>query len=384
MASTFSSLKIELIGTGEQDGTWSTTTNTNLGTTIEQAITGSGNVTFTGSDVTLTLVNSNASQTARNLRLVCVGVANGPRQLIVPSIEKQYIVKNELTSTVTIRTASGAGVLIPAGKSITVFNDGTNVVEVNTYAANLTANTLTYGGVTLPSSVSGTGSMVLANSPAFTGTPTAPTAAPGTNTTQIATTAFVQEVAGNLGTMSSQNANTVAITGGTIEGITDLAVADGGTGASSLNGVVVGTGTAALTAIAPGAAGSMLRSNGTAWALASIAALQPTVVFDGTLAYNTTRTLTIDNTKLTVWFLNTGGGEGGRGPLAVGYAWGTSSLGGVVYFINAFVDFQVFGGGSVLKSVPPGSGTQLLIQPVNNRPGSYGSQSQAQCLVLQF
>ena len=191
MASTFSSLKIELIGTGEQDGTWSTTTNTNLGTTIEQAITGSGDVTFAGTDITLTLVNSNASQTARNLRLVCVGVSNGPRQLIVPSIEKQYIVKNELADTVTIRTASGTGIAIPSGKSITVFNNATDVVEANTYAANLTANTLTYGGVTLPSSVSGTGSMVLASSPALTGTPTAPTAAPGTSTTQIATTAFV-------------------------------------------------------------------------------------------------------------------------------------------------------------------------------------------------
>ena len=191
MASTFSSLKIELIGTGEQDGTWSVTTNTNLGTTIEQAITGSGNVTFASADVTLTLVNSNAAQTARNLRLVCVGVSNGPRQLIVPAIEKQYIVKNQLADPVTIRNATGTGITVPSGKSITVFNDATNVVEVNTYAANLTATTLTYGGVTLPSTVSGTGSMVLANSPAFTGTPTAPTAAPGTNTTQIATTAFV-------------------------------------------------------------------------------------------------------------------------------------------------------------------------------------------------
>jgi hypothetical protein len=62
--------------------------------------------------------------------------------------------------------------------------------------------------------------LVFAASPTLTGTPLAPTAAPGTNTTQIATTAFVQNVAGALGTMSSQNANAVAITGGTIGGIT--------------------------------------------------------------------------------------------------------------------------------------------------------------------
>ena len=51
-----------------------------------------------------------------------------------------------------------------------------------------------------------------------------------------------------LGTMSTQNANSVAITGGSITGITDLAVADGGTGTSSLTGYVKGAGTTPLTA----------------------------------------------------------------------------------------------------------------------------------------
>jgi hypothetical protein len=133
MASTFSSLKIELIGTGEQDGTWGDTTNTNLGTAIEQAITGSGDVTFTSADVTLTLANTNSAQVARNLRLVCVGTSGGARQLIVPDIEKQYIVKNELADTVTIKTSAGTGIAIPAGASAVVFNDGTNVVQAITY-----------------------------------------------------------------------------------------------------------------------------------------------------------------------------------------------------------------------------------------------------------
>ena len=53
-------------------------------------------------------------------------------------------------------------------------------------------------------------------SPTFTGTPIAPTAAPNTNTTQIATTAFVTAATGTLGTMATQNANAVAITGGTV------------------------------------------------------------------------------------------------------------------------------------------------------------------------
>jgi hypothetical protein len=70
-------------------------------------------------------------------------------------------------------------------------------------------------------------------SPAFTGTPTAPTAGAGTSTTQIATTQFVQQATDNLPTMSQQNANAVAITGGTITGISPLLVAFGGTSSNT-------------------------------------------------------------------------------------------------------------------------------------------------------
>ena len=70
-------------------------------------------------------------------------------------------------------------------------------------------------------------------SPAFSGAPTTPTAANGTSTTQIASTQFVENSLNNLGTMSVQNANAVAITGGSISGIVPLALISGGTGASS-------------------------------------------------------------------------------------------------------------------------------------------------------
>ncbi len=111
------------------------------------------------------------------------------------------------------------------------------------------------------------------NSPALTGTPTAPTAAAGTNTTQLATTAFVKGEINSLGNMSLQNKNAVDITGGTVAGVTisglaaDLAVADGGTGASSftLNNLLAGNGTSAFKTIAPGTSGNVLTSNGTEW-----------------------------------------------------------------------------------------------------------------------
>ena len=155
MASTYSDLKIELIGTGDQSGTWGVTTNTNLGTAIEEAITGSANVAFSSSDVTLTLTDSNASQTARNLRLNLTGTSGGARNLIVPNIEKFYIVNNGLADTVTIKNSTGTGVAVPAGKSTLVFNDATNVVGVVTDLASISTSAADINGGTIDGTVIG-------------------------------------------------------------------------------------------------------------------------------------------------------------------------------------------------------------------------------------
>jgi len=112
-------------------------------------------------------------------------------------------------------------------------------------------------------------------SPTFIATPAAPTATPGTNTTQIATTAFakaaVDAATASLGTMSTQAANNVAITGGSVTGITDITVADGGTGRSTLtaNNVLLGNGTSAVNFVAPSTSGNVLTSNGTSWSSAA-------------------------------------------------------------------------------------------------------------------
>ena len=127
MASTYSDLKIELIGTGEQSGTWGTTTNTNLGTAIEEAITGSADVAFSSTDVTLTLTNTNASQTARNLRLNLTGTSGGARNLTVPNIEKFYIVANGLADDVTVKNSTGTTYTVPAGTTGQVFSTGTGI-----------------------------------------------------------------------------------------------------------------------------------------------------------------------------------------------------------------------------------------------------------------
>lgn len=112
-------------------------------------------------------------------------------------------------------------------------------------------------------------------SPSLLGTPTAPTAGSGTNTTQIASTAFVKAavdtLSGTLGNMSTQAKSAVDITGGTIVGITDLAVADGGTGRSTLtaNAVLVGNGASGINSVSPSTSGNVLTSDGTNWTSAA-------------------------------------------------------------------------------------------------------------------
>lgn len=153
MPSTYSTLKIQLMGTGENSTTWGDVTNVNLGTAIEEAIVGSADVTFASADVTLTLTNTNAAQTARNVRLRCTGVTGGvARNLIVPSIEKPYVVQNDCADNIVVKNATGTGVTVPAGRTMWVYNNATNVVDVTTHLSTLTL------GTALPVLSGGTGS----------------------------------------------------------------------------------------------------------------------------------------------------------------------------------------------------------------------------------
>jgi microcystin-dependent protein len=209
MASTFSpSLRIELIGDGDQSGIWGQTTNTNLGTLIEQAIAGVVSITMADANYTMTNFNG-VSDEARNQVIVLSGTNTAQRNLIAPLVEKTYIIRNSTTGGFAVQVigSSGTGVVVPNGVTTTVYCDGTNFFSaLSGTVGNFTVNgtlgvtgttslsgALTYGGVTLSNSVTGTGSMALSASPTFTGVPAAPTAAAGTNTTQIATTAFVTQ-----------------------------------------------------------------------------------------------------------------------------------------------------------------------------------------------
>lgn len=182
MASTYSTnLKIELIATGEQSGTWGTTTNTNLGTALEQSIVGYGNPDFTSdADLTLTLSDSNATQVARNLVLNVTSSVSltATRNLVVPTVQKPYVVQNNTTGSqsIVVKTSAGTGVTVPNGESVLVYADGTNVVSQVTHIPALTLGTaLAYSsggtGLTSPGT---SGNILTSNGTTWTSAAPAP------------------------------------------------------------------------------------------------------------------------------------------------------------------------------------------------------------------
>lgn len=137
MPSTYSpDLRIELIGNGEQTGIWGSTTNTNLGTLLEQSIAGITNLSVTSANQALIAYNGVEDQ-ARSAALVLTTTTAANFNLYIPPSPKLYAVRNNTSYTATIynstalgnTTAAGTGVAIPTGVSVLIRTDGTNVVE---------------------------------------------------------------------------------------------------------------------------------------------------------------------------------------------------------------------------------------------------------------
>jgi hypothetical protein len=167
MASTYSpSLKITLPGDGDQAGIWGQTTNTNLGTLIEQAITGVVSIVMSNANYTLSNFNG-VSDEARNAVLVVSGSNSAVRDVIPPVVEKLYTVVNNTSGGFAIRVigATGTGVNIASGATQVVYCDGVNFVAASgaftngavlnvpsggTGQSTLTANNVILGSGTSP------------------------------------------------------------------------------------------------------------------------------------------------------------------------------------------------------------------------------------------
>lgn len=136
MASTYSTnLALELMATGDQSGTWGVTNNTNLGTLIEQAVSGYVTQAITdGADTVITIPNG-ATGVARNMYIECTGALTAGRNLVVPANKKLYFVYNNTTGgfAVTVKVSGQTGIAVPSGKKISLVNNGTDIFVAENY-----------------------------------------------------------------------------------------------------------------------------------------------------------------------------------------------------------------------------------------------------------
>lgn len=161
MPSTYTtSLKLELIANGEQANTWGDTTNNNLGTLIEQAITGVQSIALIG-DTTLTSYNGLSDQ-ARNAVLLFSGSLSNTANVTVPAAAKTYIVQNKAGANVHIKTSTANGIVFANNTSGLIYCDGSSfyvAVDPNNITSDLTVS----GNQTVTGSLTAGGNIVLHN-----------------------------------------------------------------------------------------------------------------------------------------------------------------------------------------------------------------------------
>lgn len=242
MPSTYSDqLRLELQAAGENSGSWGTIVNT-VFALLEDAVASVASVSMP-SDANYTLTANNGSADEARcaiLEVASAGSLTATRDIIVPTVEKWYIVSNATTGSQSIRvkTSAGTGITITNGKKRLVYCDGTNVVDgIN----DLPSGTTIGGG-----SVYSAGGTDVAVADGGTG---ASTAADARTNLGVGTGDSPQFTAINLGhasdtTIARTGAGDIAIEGNAVyrAGGTDVAVADGGTGASTAAGAATNLG----------------------------------------------------------------------------------------------------------------------------------------------
>ena len=326
MPTTYSSnLKLTLIGDGEQTNVWGGTTNTNLGTLLEQAVTGvsgvgAGNtaITMTGSADYVLSNNDGAVNQTRNAVLVVNGASSGGYAVITPAgQQKVYIVNNKLTTgAVVVKPSGGTGVSVPNATTMVIYTDGTTTQAVN-YAPPASTATSLAGGT--------------ANAIPYQSGPDS--------------TVFLASVSGDAGKVLTSNGTSApswtTVSGG---GGTANAIVGGSAGQ-----VLYQSGTSATNFTATGSSGQILKSNGT-----SPPSWSSSIPTDGANTW----------TGLNV-FVNNGSGNGT--PI---YG-STNGLGAFAGYVGQLV--------SSTGTNTGGSGSDIVLTTITLTPGDWDINGQVSC-----
>jgi len=270
MATYVNNLRLKEITTGDEDGTWGTSTNTNLELITDALGYGTKQVAA-DSNETFTMPNATADGTrALYLKFTSAGSLTATRTLTLApnTVSKMWMIENATSGSqsIIIKQGAGAEVTIVTGAKAWVYTDGAgagaavtlaNPTETGTGTVTSIATTGTVNGITL------TGGTITT-----TGTLTLGGTLSGVDlTSQV--TGILPTANGGTGSSSTTFVNLTTNVTGT------LPVANGGTGAASLtaNNVVLGNGTSAVQVVAPGTAGNVLTSSGgTTWASTALPA----------------------------------------------------------------------------------------------------------------
>tara|TARA_R110001592_G_scaffold1719_1_gene10209 strand:+ start:159 stop:896 length:738 start_codon:yes stop_codon:yes gene_type:complete len=233
MASTFvNNLRLTELGTGDASGTWGNTTNTNL-EIIGQAL-GYGTRAIANASTDNITIADGALDVDRSLYLKLTGGGQACTVTLLPNtVSKLWIMENNTNSTLTFTQGSGANVAILAGQTKVIATDGAgNGAIVYEVFTDLNIDGAIINGLTFPQSDGSSGQFMTTNgsgalsfgtvdlstkaninSQTFTGTPAVPTASANTNTTQIASTAFVQTEIGHIVVLETDSGNVDPVAG---------------------------------------------------------------------------------------------------------------------------------------------------------------------------
>jgi hypothetical protein len=152
MSSSYSSsLRIELIGSGDQAGTWGTTTDNNLAYLLDSAVAGYQTVSVTSASQALTYLNGATSSAALNQSIYALlrftTTVGATFAVYAPPVSKMYIIYNNSGYSMTLynstvignTTAAGTGLTIPDGAKYVAFSDGTNFYKTDSGTGTVTS-----------------------------------------------------------------------------------------------------------------------------------------------------------------------------------------------------------------------------------------------------